>query len=225
MVQTLPPPPPLPPPRAAVHADRPEAGPCRGGNATVEAGRPEVGPDRGGDGAPAAAQGALPSPPFLPYVVAAVSLVVLGAVAWLLLAQPRRARLAIDEVIVLDGPASTPAPAPAPVAGGDQEPPTATDSPRQPSPPSAAAPAAAATPAAPAAPAPEPAPGDVLEAELTGEGSSGDGFVQIGGLTVYVAGGRKGERVRFRVLEVKTSRKGNRYARAERCAPAEGGVP
>ena len=174
---------------------------------------------------PPAAESAAPSaaavapPSLLPYAVAVVSVAVLGAVAWLLFAQPRRARMAIDDVIVLDGPARAPAATAAPPAA-EQPPSTAPDSSRQPSTPPAATPAATA---------PEPAPGDILEAELTGEGSSGDGFVQIGGLTVYVAGGRKGERVRFRIREVKTSRKGNRYAQAERCAPAdssaEGGVP
>ena len=183
---------------------------------------------------PPAAESTAPSavaatpPSLLPYVVAVVSVAVLGAVAWLLFAQPRRARMAIDEVIVLDGPAPAPAATAAPAAA-EQPPSAVSDSPRQPLTPTppAAAPSAAATTAA--APAAEPAPGDVLEAELTGEGSSGDGFVQIGGLTVYVAGGRKGERVRFRIREVKTSRKGNRYAQAERCAPAdapaEGGAP
>ena len=183
---------------------------------------------------PPAAESAVPSaaatpPQFLPYVVAVVSVVVLGAVAWLLFAQPRRARMAIDEVIVLDGPAPASAAMAAPPAD-EQSHSTAPDNSRQPStPPAAPSSAAAITAAAPAA---EPAPGDVLEAELTGEGSSGDGFVKIGGITVYVAGGRKGERVRFRIREVKSSRKGNRYAQAELVdanspadSPAEGGVP
>ena len=170
---------------------------------------------------------AVTPPQLLPYAVAVVSVAVLGAVAWLLFAQPRRARMSIDEVIVLDGPAPAPATtaATAVPAAAEQPSSAALDSSRPPAAPPAPAPTAAATPAMPDTPAPEPAPGDILEAELTGEGSSGDGFVQIGGLTVYVAGGRKGERVRFRIREVKTSRKGNRYAQAERCTPAEGGVP
>lgn len=117
----------------------------------------------------------------LPYAVAVVSVAVLAAVAALLFAQPRRARMAIDEVIVIEGK--------------------------------------------PSAAAKEPAPGDVLEAVLTGEGGSGDGSVKIGGLMVYVAGGRRGERVRFRILEVKTSRKGNRYAKAELIGSGADGAP
>ena len=135
--------------------------------------------------------------------------------AVLIIAQPRRPRMVVEDVIVLDGPASnTPAataaamPAPAPAA--PEVAPAATITPLAPT----AAPSAPEE-AAPAAIAPEPAPGDILEALLTDEGSSGDGSVKLGGLTVYVRGGRKGETARFRILEVKTSRKGNRYATAE----------
>ena len=168
---------------------------------------------RGDDGTPASAPDTRLSPSVLPYAVAAVSVAVLGAVAALLFAQPRRSRMALDEVIVLDGPAT-----PSPARPANAAAPSVAEAPER---------VSAVSPASPAAPHPaaEPAPGDVLEALLTDEGSSGDGSAKIGGLTVYVAGGRRGERVRFRILEVKTSRKGNRYARAELVAAGGGTAP
>ena len=75
------------------------------------------------------------------------------------------------------------------------------------------------------APSDEPVAGDVLEADITGEGSSGDGMAEVNGLAVYVRGARRGERARFRILQVRTSRKGNRYATAEVVAPAAEGAP
>ena len=157
---------------------------------------------------PPSSSAAAPAPSsLLPYAVTAISVAVLVAVAALLFAQPRRARMAIDEVIVLDGAATQTLAA----TNNHRESSTAIDNPQRPE--------------EPPAPEKEPAPGDVLEALLTDEGSSGDGSVKIGGITVYVSGGRRGERVRFRILDVKTSRKGNRYAKAELVGAATDGVP
>ena len=149
-------------------------------------------------------------------MVAILSVAVLVAVAVLIIAQPRRPRMVVEDVIVLDGPASnapaaTAAATPAPAPTAPEVAPATTATPPAPT----AAPSAPEEAAPAAAIAPEPAPGDILEALLTDEGSSGDGSVKLGGLTVYVRGGRKGETTRFRILEVKTSRKGNRYATAE----------
>ena len=143
----------------------------------------------------------------LPYAVAAVSVAVLVGVAALVFAQPRRPRMAVDEVIVLDAPS----PSQESVPKTRESVPTA---------PSATPESVPKTPES-VPTAREPAPGDVLEAVLTDEGSSGDGSVDVGGVRVYVRGGRRGERARFRILEVKTSRKGNRYATAELASAGE----
>lgn len=125
----------------------------------------------------------------LPYAVAAVSCIVLAAVAAIAFLRPTGERHVVEQVIVLDG-----------------------SGPKVPRPtPEAARPGSDAAVAAVA----EPAPGDILVAEITGEGSSGDGVAQVGGLAVYVRGAQRGQTVRFRVLQVRTSRKGNRYATAE----------